>query len=44
MFKNFLFLYVPDPLLVSLASFGYLFLSSQVESDLEFQFYVQTCN
>ena len=44
MFKNFLFLYVPQPLLVNIASFGYLFLSNQVDSDLEFQLYVYACD
>ena len=41
--KTFLFLYLPDALLVNLASFGYLYLSSQVKSDMEFQFYVYAC-
>lgn len=44
MYKNFLFLYVPQPLLVNIASFGYLFLFNQVDSDLEFQFYVPSCD
>ena len=43
-FKNYLFLYVPHCLLVNLASYGYLFLSSQVDSDLECQFYVYACD